>query len=715
MMTLRARPLRVALDKTVSHSRAEIVYVLSTLLDIAGYAAHFSWAPENDASSEHPVDIYYGPRTTFPAHLTIGSVPWAFASAPEREASSARTAGDIDHLDFAGAGASAGSGHRFENDVVFASYWLLTGARETTWPRSRWDDLRGEGSVLVSRGLLRRAPVSRYGMHIRRRFESLGIEPLPWPWETSPATAAVSFTHDVDYPQIIRWIEVPRTLLRGKPRHAWGIARGTQHFWRFGDWVEFERRFGARPTFFFMARRGSLRRFATGTPDAFYDVRDREFSELFTELKDAGAEIGLHASFHAFRSADMLRNERERIESVAQVKVTGNRHHYWHLDPEDPNETLRHHELAGFTYDSSLGLEYYPGWRRGICHPFRPFHPGQRRAVDTVQVPPAWMDDHFDRRRSVNDISDPDGTAKELLDTARTLAGTCVVDYHARGMNADFYPRYGPWLARFAEREMTRGVHFATAAELADAYRERVRTLSAAGCDDTLGSAPRVNAASPRVRISALTPADIDGVASLHTELFGDAEFYGTSIALLGREFLARGLYSLMLDSASLHCDVARVADRVVGFTVYATNKDAAFGKLIRDHPARFIRALAIGLVKNPATLGALLGNVRYLGGERLDFLDGVEGWWIVAGVHPDARTRDFEKKHGARIAHAFVERMESVMQAAGCRSWYGVTRAENAPINALLQRFGAHEVGLRSMADVTLRYRVKRFDVPSG
>ena len=714
-MTLRGRPLRVALDRAVSHSRAEIVYVLSTLLDIAGYAAHFLWAPDNGASSDNPIDVYYGPRDTVPAHLTIPAVPWAFASAPEREANSARTIGDIDYLDFAGAGDSAASGDRCVNDIVFASYWLLTGARETTWPRSRWDDLRAEGSVLVSQGLLRRAPVSRYGMHIRRRFESLGIDPLLWPWETSQGSAAFSFTHDVDYPQIIRWIEVPRTLLRGRARHAWGVARGTQHFWRFRDWVGFERRFGARPTFFFMARRGSLRRFAAGTPDAFYDVRDREFRELFAELKDAGAEIGLHASFHAFRSADMLRNERERVESVAQVKVTGNRHHYWHLDPNDPNETLRRHELAGITYDSSLGLEYYPGWRRGICHPFRPFHPRERRAIDTVQVPPTWMDDHFDRRRNVNHISDPDATAKELLDTARVLGGTCVVDYHARGMNADFFPRYGPWLMRFAERELTSRVRFATASELAHAYRERVQTLSAAGCDDTLGDTVHVDAPLARVQISALTPADIEGVASLHTELFGDAEFYGTSIALLGREFLARGLYSLMLDSTSLHCDVARVADRIVGFTVYATNKDVAFGKLIRDHPVRFGQALATGLVKNPATLGALLGNLRYLGGERLDFLDGVEGWWIVAGVHPDARTRAFEKQHGARIAHAFVERMESVMQAAGCRSWYGVTRVENAPINALLQRFGAHEVGLRSLGAVSLRYRVKRFDPASA
>ena len=223
----------------------------------------------------------------------------------------------------------------------------------------------------------------------------------------------------------------------------------------------------------------------------------RAFRELFAELKDAGAEIGLHASYRAHRSADVLRQERERIEQIAQVKVWGNRHHYWHLDPADPNETLRRHELAGFAYDSSLGLEYYPGWRRGICHPFRPFHPGERRAIDTVQLPPAWMDDHFDRRRLVNQIADPDAAAKALLDNARALGGTCVVDYHARGMNADFFPQDRPWLARFADREFGAGVSRLTAAGDRHCVSATCGRTPRASRDETLGSAPWIGAGTP--------------------------------------------------------------------------------------------------------------------------------------------------------------------------------------------------------------------------
>jgi len=235
-----------------------------------------------------------------------------------------------------------------------------------------------------------------------------------------------------------------------------------------------------------MARRGSLLQYAMGTPDDFYDVRSPRFQRLFAELKDAGCEIGLHASFHSHRSAETLRREVQRIAEAAGVECAGNRHHYWHLDPAAPNETLRRHGEAGLTYDSSLGLEYYPGFRRGICHPYRVFHSGIGREVPTVQLPPAWMDDHFDRRLARNRIADRESAARALLQVARDTRGVVIVDYHSRGMNADFYPQYGPWLTRFAESNFDQTVRGMTPGEMCEAFLERERALDSASTDDTL-------------------------------------------------------------------------------------------------------------------------------------------------------------------------------------------------------------------------------------
>ena len=64
------------------------------------------------------------------------------------------------------------------------------------------------------------------------------------------------------------------------------------------------------------------------------------------------------------------------------------------------------------------------------------------------------MDDQFDRRLEKNGISNPEAEARKLLDVVSKTGGVAVVDYHARGMNADFFPRYGPWLRAFVAKHV---------------------------------------------------------------------------------------------------------------------------------------------------------------------------------------------------------------------------------------------------------------------
>ncbi|HJU90496.1 MAG TPA: hypothetical protein VJ672_13995, partial [Gemmatimonadaceae bacterium] len=155
----------------------------------------------------------------------------------------------------------------------------------------------------------------------------------------------------------------------------------------------------------------------------------------------------------------------------------GNRHHYWHLDPSAPHDTLAMHEEAHFQYDSSLAFEMQPGFRRGICHPFRPYHPGERRALRVVQLPPTWMDDHFDRRLARNGITAPDEVARALLDVVRDTGGVAVVNYHERGMNADFFPRYGAWLGQFLQRTADASFVFHRPRDVAEMFEAHERML----------------------------------------------------------------------------------------------------------------------------------------------------------------------------------------------------------------------------------------------
>jgi ribosomal protein S18 acetylase RimI-like enzyme len=464
-----------------------------------------------------------------------------------------------------------------------------------------------------------------------------------------------------------------------------------------------------------MARRGSLLQYANGTPDAFYDIGAPEFRRLFAWLREEECEIGLHASYNAWRSAQQIRHEKQALEEVAGIAVEGNRHHYWHLNPRAPHETLRLHEQAGMCYDSSLGFEFYPGFRRGICHPFRVFDPGERRELNLVELPPTWMDDHFDRRLAQNQIADPTGCARGLLDTARNLGGMVVIDYHARGMNGDFYPRYGPWLRNFAQKHLDSTLRFRTPRDIVREYVEFERALELNSVDRTAAPPAQSPGTETAFEVGPMHPDDIPAAARLHADMFGDPAVHGHSIATLGRDFLERGFYAPNLDNPYLCCTVARYRKEVVGFSVYSTDHEKAFQHLLRRHPVSVAVAGLRAIAARPRLLGVILSNMRYIGGEKLPFLARVHGWWIVAAVDPSFRTPEFERKTGIHVASRLFDHMEETMRDRKCPNWYGVVRPQNAAIKKFLERRGATLVGNSRAQGLQMDFYVKTFPAGGG
>lgn len=480
-MSPTPRTLRIELDPALGRDADEAWYVLRVLTRIAGYAAR-----RTDSARDVRADLYYGPRSDesgAAVRIRRGSLPFGDAAAIEP-----------DVLDESGPGPAAlrfradtdesavpeDAGH-LRWDLVFAAFWLLTGPTEPKLGRDARDNLDVRGTALARLGLLRRPLVSEWGVWLRERFEAAGLPASPWRRPDDRATLVL--THDVDYPEIRRGIEALRAVGSGRLGRAWAVASGSVDFWRFGDWMDLSESLGGRSTFFFMARRGSLLEYLRGTPDAFYDIDSPRFRGLFTEIRARGHEIALHLSYHAHRSVQAMEAERRALEAAAGPPVTGNRHHYWHLDPDDPHETLRRHTPAGLRWDSSLGFEHEPGFRRGIAHPFRPWDSHERDEMPLLEVPPTWMDDHFDRRTQVNGITDPDAVANELLAAVARTGGVAVLDYHVRGMEGLLFPRYGPWLEGFLNGGAAHPVQATSLAEVVDAWEAHELSLVQAAPD----------------------------------------------------------------------------------------------------------------------------------------------------------------------------------------------------------------------------------------
>ncbi len=344
-----------------------------------------------------------------------------------------------------------------ERDIIFDLFWLATGQEEAAWPKNEHGHFDLSGTAFYDLNVLRLAPGSGIISGLEKVFHDLGfVSPVPkWP---GGRRAAACVGHDVDYPEVIRWIEPLRRLLHrrngGLPAVV-AILTGKRKHWHFASWVELEEHLQTRSAFFFTARQGSLVRYATGTPDPFYDVRSPRFKELFEALRERGFEIGLHASYHAGESREKLAAERELLAEASQEEIAGNRHHYWRMNPHDPESTLLLHEQVGFKYDTSLTHERYLGWRRGLCSPFFPFHQKERRELRTLQIPTAWMDDQLFGHRDDNP-GERQEILHELADGVVAHGGCLLVDVHDYVFDEVLYPGWAQTYRDLWEYILTR-------------------------------------------------------------------------------------------------------------------------------------------------------------------------------------------------------------------------------------------------------------------
>jgi hypothetical protein len=364
-------------------------------------------------------------------------------------------------------------------DLVFDVFWLVSGQEEQHWPQDRHGFFDLTGTAVLRENALRQALASQTILWLQKALLDLG-SPQPVPRWPHGKRAAASIGHDVDYPEVLRWLEPFRIVARQGVRGlgpALDVLVGRRHHWHFPDWVEMEKGLQTRSTFFFVPRQGSLLEYATGRPDPFYDIASERFRRLFRLLSEKGFEVGLQASYAAYQDLERLAAEKQRLEEIAGQPVVGNHHHYWHLNPDDVEETLLFHEQAGLEYDCSLVHDRYMGWRRGLSWPFFPFHQGERREIRTLQIPTAWMDDQLFGQR-VHNSGDPWENLRALADCAAEQGGCLHVDIHDYVFDDVLFPGWAATFQHLWEYLLDRkDFWFATSAEIARHWTARYASL----------------------------------------------------------------------------------------------------------------------------------------------------------------------------------------------------------------------------------------------
>lgn len=472
----------VAIDSYLAESYGpEIHWTWRLLFTVMGWA----W---NEVPLPDPCDVAFvvEPNDAPQARLCILANPAAWSQPAARRLRCITQCDGLMRLSFADETTTTNPVHRVagqmvcQRDLIFDIFWLVTGQEERYWPQDKYGFFDLTGTAVLREQLFQQAPASQISLWLQKTLLDLGCPP-PVPRWPNGKQATAGAGHDVDYPEIKRWLEPLRIVKRLGWQQgcnpAFEVLMGRRNHWHFAAWLDLEKRLQTRSAFYFVPHQGSLLEYAAGTPDSFYNVTATPFRQLFQCLTDEGFEVGLQASYLAYQSKEKFAAEKQRLEDASGQQVVGNRHHYWHLNPVDIEETLLIHEQIGLKYDSSLIHERYLGWRRGLSQPFFPFHQKQRRELKTLQLATVWMDDQLFGHKPHNPGA-PQKLLQALADRAVEQGGYLLVDVHDYVFDDVLFPGWRKTYQQLWEYLLERGdFWFATPAQIAEHWARRYRAL----------------------------------------------------------------------------------------------------------------------------------------------------------------------------------------------------------------------------------------------
>ena len=321
-------------------------------------------------------------------------------------------------------------------DLVSDAFFFLSLHEEwSAEKRDRFDRFEVEESLLGKLGALSRPVVAEYAEALAACIRIAGVE-LPEHPRFEGRTSAVCLTHDIDYTTHfspgIMYRESVRYLLLNELKRPFStrLRRWSEYVGRFlagidayaismDTFLRLESDTRVRGTYFFKSG-------ATGDFDVRYSLRSHAISKWLSSILRDDHEIGLHPSFHSYRSGDVLAQEKSNLEQVTGHAAVAVRQHY--LKFRYP-ETWRLQISNGFQVDSTLGFASHEGFRNGCVHPFLPFDLEEHRVLPIWELPMHIMDGTLVSYRKL-DAQDALGRLTEIFDTVRGKAGVCTLLFH---------------------------------------------------------------------------------------------------------------------------------------------------------------------------------------------------------------------------------------------------------------------------------------------
>lgn len=337
-------------------------------------------------------------------------------------------------------------------DWLSAAAWYLYGAAERAheerhgaihsyalrlkgWPPELWERAWVNRMALLLR---------RWAAHVAGVGEAALCGPLPAP--------EIIMTHDVDAiaktlairskQSAFHLFSAARACLRGRVGSGCATVGRTLRFlfrradyWCLDRLAALERAQGLRSRIYvYGGPPGRQRGLRQRLLDPAYDVEAEPMKSALRQLHADGWTIGVHLSYNSWNDADLMRQERMRVERALGAPVSACRQHWLRFGWA---HTWAAHQQAGFAQDATLGFNDRSGFRNGAALGFRPWDPSTGRLMDITVLPMVLMDSHYYDYAEFTPAG-REAAIQAWLDEVRAVRGTATVLWHQRVLSDDY-------------------------------------------------------------------------------------------------------------------------------------------------------------------------------------------------------------------------------------------------------------------------------------
>ena len=273
---------------------------------------------------------------------------------------------------------------------------------------------------------------------------------------------------------ILEWIDAetgsctPRVWFYPEGRElaftlTWDVDHATEgKTWFFDEWRELLRELGvaSRSTWLFEAHSGNMDDYPH-TSLSEYRITDEPIREVARELRSEGYEVDLH---HCHFEGDVIADEVRRFEQALGWKPHGTRGHYL----VDSPAMLKAIEDAGLLWDSSWFNHQEIASMSGVYHPYHPFDPDRKEAMNILELPAFFTDGM--QWWDMYGLAPPLGyeALAERMERMRWVNGVWVTGFHS-----NYAPRRADNLNFIITLAKDKNAWIVPAGELADWWRLR--------------------------------------------------------------------------------------------------------------------------------------------------------------------------------------------------------------------------------------------------